>query len=221
MRMGAATLSRNMTVVRRGDDLVLVNSVRLDDQGLAELERLGKVTDVIRLAGGHGSDDPFYKQRYDATIWDVAGQRYFEGVDFNKGRTYFHSDHALDGEKVPPLPGAQLFRFSTEPPEGLVLLPHEGGTLLSGDVLHNWASGRGHFNWVGRVGFRVMGFIGPHKVGKGWLDLCKPDSAELQSLLELPFVNVIPAHGDVVLGNAPAKYRPAVAAYADRVRRSS
>ena len=60
MRMGAATLSRNMTVVRRGDDLVLVNSVRLDDQGLAELERLGKVTDVIRLAGGHGSDDPFY-----------------------------------------------------------------------------------------------------------------------------------------------------------------
>lgn len=221
MRMGPATLSRNMTVVQRGDDLVLVNSVRLDDQGLAELERLGTVTDVIRLAGAHGSDDPFYKQRYGATVWDVAGQRYFEGLDFNKGRTYFHSDHALGGEVVPPLPGARLFRFSTEPPEGLILLAHEGGTLISGDVLHHWAEGREHFNWVGRVGFRLMGFIGPHQVGKGWLDACKPDPAELASLLELPFVHVIPAHGDIVHGDGPEKYRPAVAAYTEKRRRSS
>ena len=41
--------SRNMTVVRRSDKLVVVNSVRLDDAGLAALDKLGKVTDVIRL----------------------------------------------------------------------------------------------------------------------------------------------------------------------------
>lgn len=35
-----------MTVVRNGDRLVLVNSVRLDDNGLAALEKLCKVTDV-------------------------------------------------------------------------------------------------------------------------------------------------------------------------------
>lgn len=106
MRMGLATLSRNTTVVQRGDEQVLVNSVRLGEQGLVELERLGQVTDVIRRAGARGSDAPFYKQRYGATIWDVAGQRSFEGSDFTKGRTDFHSDHALDGEAVPPLPGA-------------------------------------------------------------------------------------------------------------------
>ncbi len=42
--------SRNMTVVRRGDRLVLVNSVRLDDAGIATLATLDKVTDVVRLA---------------------------------------------------------------------------------------------------------------------------------------------------------------------------
>ncbi len=41
--------SRNMTVVREPAGLVLVNSVRLSDQGLTRLDALGKVTDVIRL----------------------------------------------------------------------------------------------------------------------------------------------------------------------------
>ena len=42
--------SRNMTVVREGERLVLVNTVRLDEAGLAALDKLGKVTDVVRIA---------------------------------------------------------------------------------------------------------------------------------------------------------------------------
>ena len=55
--------------------MILVNSVRLDVAGLAALEALGRVTDVIRLAGNHGMDDPFYKDRYGAKVWAVRGQR--------------------------------------------------------------------------------------------------------------------------------------------------
>lgn len=217
-RLGPITMSRNMTVIARGDDLVLVNSVRLDPHGLAQLDALGRVTDVIRLAAAHGSDDPFYKDRYGATVWDIEGQRYFEGTDARKGKTYFVSDHALGNGPVPPLPGARSIRLSTQPPEGLLLLPHGGGTLVSGDVLHHWARGRDHFNLVGRVLMRGLGFVGPHRIGKGWLDACAPDPAELEALLELPFAHVLPAHGDPVLGDAPAKYRHAVQAYAERVR---
>lgn len=101
------------------------------------------------------------------------------------------------------------------------MLPDEGGTLISGDVLHHWAHGRGHFNWVGHIGFRLIGFIGPHAVGKGWLDVCEPDPGELESLLQLPFVHVLPAHGDVVLGDAASEYRPAVVAYAEKAGRPS
>jgi len=58
--------SRNMTVVRAGERLTLINSVRLSEEGLRALDALGKVTDVLRLAGFHGMDDPFYKDRYGA-----------------------------------------------------------------------------------------------------------------------------------------------------------
>src|SRR6478735_11956040 len=70
------TFSRNMSVVREGKRLILINSVRLDDEGLRALDALGTVTDVVRVAGYHGRDDPFYKERYGAKVWVVKGQRY-------------------------------------------------------------------------------------------------------------------------------------------------
>lgn len=214
MRIGPARFSRNMLVVARGGDLVLVNTVRLNDEGLAALDALGQVTDVIRIAAAHGRDDPFYKQRYGATVWDMKGQRYFKGIRWNRGATYFRSDHALDGEEVPPLPEGRLFHFGTTPPEAVLLLPHAGGTLVSGDSLQNWGRPAAHFNWIGRVMFGLAGFIGPHKLGKGWLDICHPDPERLRALFALPFANVIPAHGDPVIDDAPARYRPSLEAYA-------
>src|SRR5262245_57957912 len=76
---GPVRFSRNMTVIRQGRDLVLVNSLRLDDAGLAELEKLGDVRHVVRLAGFHGRDDAFYKQRYNARVSCVPGQYYARG----------------------------------------------------------------------------------------------------------------------------------------------
>ena len=61
--------SRNMTVIREGNDLTLINSVRLSEQGLTELDALGQVKHVIRLAGFHGMDDPFYKDRYGGCVF--------------------------------------------------------------------------------------------------------------------------------------------------------
>ena len=63
---------------------MLINSLRLDEEGLAKLDELGKVTDVIRLGGFHGSDDPFYKERYGATSWAIEGQVYFNGVKIHE-----------------------------------------------------------------------------------------------------------------------------------------
>ena len=65
--------SRNMTVVRVGERLIIFNSVRLSEEGLAELDRLGRVTDIVRLGSLHGRDDPFYVDRYDAEYWAMPG----------------------------------------------------------------------------------------------------------------------------------------------------
>ena len=65
--------SRNMTVVREGTALTVINSVRLDDAGLAKLEAVGRVTNVVRIGSLHGRDDAFYKTRYNATFWAPPG----------------------------------------------------------------------------------------------------------------------------------------------------
>ncbi len=214
LAFGPARFSRNMTVVRRGGELVLFNTVRLNDAGLAELDALGRVAHVVRLSGFHGMDDPFYKVRYGATVWNLKGQRYFEGVDLVNGATYFEADEDLDSDRLPPLPQARLFRFSTTPPEGVVILPLAGGTAISGDSFQNWADPEKHFNEAGREQFGSWGFIGPAKLGPGWVRNHHPDPAELQALLDLGFANLVPSHGDPLLSGASEAYRAEVVAYA-------
>lgn len=98
------SFSRNMVVVRQGERLVLVNSMRLHDTGLAALDELGTVTDVIRLAGFHGMDDPFYKERYGAKTWVVDGMTYHRGFDATKpGATpYFEADATMGPDTAGP-----------------------------------------------------------------------------------------------------------------------
>lgn len=51
--------NRNMIIVRKKNKLSLINTVRLNDNGLASLDALGKVENVIRIGAFHGRDDAF------------------------------------------------------------------------------------------------------------------------------------------------------------------
>jgi hypothetical protein len=202
--------SRNMTIVREGERLVLVNSVRLDDAGLAALDALGKVSDVVRLAANHGQDDPFYADRYGAKVWVVKGQRYTPGFDTSVTDTYFTPHVEMDEATKLPLAGARLYVFHSTPSEGLLVLERDGGVCVSGDCLQHWHAPDAYFSFLGRAMMRMMGFIKPHNLGPGWLKQCKPPKEELKGVLGLEFANVVPSHGDPVLGDALAKYRPAL-----------
>jgi hypothetical protein len=202
--------SRNMTVVKQGDQLILVNTVRLDDAGLAALDKLGKVTDVIRLAGNHGVDDPFYADRYGAKVWVVKGQRYTAGFDTSRADTYFTPHHEVDETSALPIEGAKLHFLHGTPPEGLLVLPSHGGVVISGDCLQHWATSDEYFNWFGKVMMKLMGFIKPHNIGPAWLKQTKPPKPDLKKILELEFANVLPSHGAPVLGGARDSYRAAI-----------
>jgi hypothetical protein len=202
--------SRNMTVVRQGERLVLVNSVRLDDAGLAALDKLGRVTDVVRLAGNHGSDDPFYAERYGAKVWAIKGQRYTAGFDTSSPTTYFTPHHEVDASAELPIAGATLFVIDSKPSEGLLVLADHGGVVVSGDCLQNWAAADEYFSWLARPMMKLMGFIKAHNVGPAWLKACKPPKDQLRAILDLTFANVLPAHGAPVLGDARERYRAAL-----------
>jgi hypothetical protein len=201
--------SRNMTVVREGGRVVLVNTLRLDEAGLTALEKLGEVTDVMRLAGFHGADDAFCKDRYGAKVWAIAGQRYTTGFD-TSGEVYFEPDVEVGEASELPIGDARLRVFASRPPEALLVLPHAGGTVVAGDCLQNWSEKDAYFSWLAGVMMRFMGFIRPHNVGPGWLKQAKPPPDQLRAMLDLEFENVLPAHGSPVLGGARESYRPAI-----------
>jgi hypothetical protein len=55
--MPLLAIARNMTIVRDGDELTVINSVRLSAAGEAELRRLGAIKRLVRLGNFHGMDD--------------------------------------------------------------------------------------------------------------------------------------------------------------------
>jgi hypothetical protein len=201
--------SRNMTVLREDDGLVIVNSVRLDEGGLAALDRLGKVKHVVRIAGFHGADDAFYQERYGARVWALDGHKYVAGFD-QRGEEYFRADVAVGAATELPIAGAKLHLFSTRPAEGILFLAREGGIAIPGDALQNWDKKDDYFSFLGGVMMKVMGFIKPHNVGPAWLKQAKPPASELRGVLDHDFDHVLPAHGAEVIGGAKAAFRPAI-----------
>jgi len=206
------SFSRAMTVIREGNALTLINSMRLDDAGLAQLGELGEVKNVIRIAAFHGLDDPFYKSQYGAKVFALAGSGYGKGFDkqAREADSYFQPDVWMQPDATLPISNARLFVYETaSPTEGLILLNRDGGVLVAGDSLQNWSVDE-YFNLPAKILMRLMGFIKPHNVGPGWYKASKPDPAEIRTVLDLEFDHVLPVHGEPVLGGAKDKYRPAI-----------
>ena len=202
---------RAMTVVRGDDGLVLFNSMRLSDDGLRDLESLGELKHVVRLAGFHGRDDGFYRDRYGAKVYAVQGQSYFRGMNPKKGKPFMEPDVWLTEQSDLPLRDGRLKVIgSCRPPEALCLLERHGGVLIAGDSLQHTPEPDEYFNVPGKLMMKRMGFMKPYNVGPGWLQFARPSAADVRSILELDFAHVLPSHGDVVIGDAREKYRPAI-----------
>lgn len=206
-------IGRSMTVVRCDDGLTIINSMRLSDEGLRELDALGEVKHVIRIGGFHGRDDGFYRERYGAKVYAVEGQTYVRGMDPKKGKggVYMEPDEWLDERSVLPIADAKLKLFpSSNPPEAICRLQREGGILVAGDSLQHTPEPDEHFNLLARIMMKRMGFFVPYNVGPGWLQFARPTRADVRSILELDFEHVLPGHGAPVIGSAKEKYRPVI-----------
>lgn len=196
--------SRTMTVVREGGALTLLNTVRLDDDGLAALERLGQVRHVVRLGAFHGRDDPFYCDRYAATLWALPG------VTHADGRA---TARTLAPGGPCPLADGQVFAFaSARVPEAAVLLAREGGILITCDAIQNWTHVDRFFSPQCGELFAAQGLIRPANIPSTWREACRPDPDEFARLLALPFRHLISAHGEPLRDEAHARVAAGVAA---------
>lgn len=189
--------SRNMTVVRDGDALTIINSVRLDDAGLQALERLGEVKHVIKLGAFHGYDDPFYVDRYRPTLWALPGMTHEGGL----------ATDAVLGPDACPIRDASVFAYETvKAPEGLLVIHREGGVVIACDSLQNWAAVDRFFDEPSAAMMTQFGFIRPTNVGPGWARYAEPQARDFARVLELPFRHLLSAHGTPVVGDAKERY---------------
>ncbi len=179
--------SRNMTIVRDGDDLTLINTVRLDDDGLAVLDKLGRVNRVVKLGAFHGIDDPFYIDRYDAEMWALPGMTHEGGLS---------TAVELEVGGDMPFSDCSLFVFETsKSPEGLLLIARDGGILISCDSLQNWAEPDRFFSEESAKRMAEYGFFQKANVGPGWLRESAPQPDDFERVKALPFRHLLSAHG--------------------------
>ncbi len=179
--------SRNMTIVRDGTELTLINTVRLDDAGLAKLDALGTVKHVVKIGALHGLDDAFYRQRYGATLWSLPGMPHEHGLQADK--------LLLPGGEM-PFKGASVFVFeSTKLPECIVRIDREGGILVACDALQNWVGPDAFFSDESRKMMADMGFFQSANLGPVWMQVNEPKVQDFTRLRAMPFRHALCGHG--------------------------
>jgi hypothetical protein len=179
--------SRNMVIVRDAGKLTLINAVRLDDGGLARLDALGRVTNLVKIGSLHGHDDAFYKARYGATFWALPGMPHGHGLV---------PDKLLAPEGDMPFPGASLFVFaSTKLPECILRIDRDGGIAVACDALQNWVSPDAFFSDESKKTMTEMGFFQSANVGPVWIQVNEPKGEDFARLRAFPFRHALCGHG--------------------------
>ena len=190
--------SRNMTIVREGDKLSIINSVRLDEKGLAELDALGKVVNVVRIGDMHGVDDPFYVQRYGAAYWSLPGMTVPDGIQVRKVLT-------PGGEM--PFANCTLFEFKTcKRPEAILRLDREGGIMIACDSLQNWVEPDEFCLDETVANMRGMGFFTAANLGPAWMHESAPQAEDFKRLKLIPFKHALCGHGVPLRDTAQQAY---------------
>ena len=191
-------VSRNMIIVREGNDLSLINTVRLNNEGLASLNKLGQVTKVVRIGAFHGYDDAFYIDHYQAKLWAVKNMVHQSGKK---------TDIELTVNGPMPFSNCSLFNFATTAhPEAILILNIPEGTLLiTCDSIQNWTHPDKFFSESSAKMFQEQGLIKVANIPDTWLGACKPDLSELKKLKAIQCDHLLSAHGEPLKNNAHEK----------------
>ena len=220
-RLAPATIiNRNMGIVRSGDDLILVNPVRLRRTQEEQLQELGNIRHAVRLGYHHGCDDLYYRDKYNLTFWRQPNSDLYPAPA---------PDQVLREGGACPVPGGQFIEFrSARYPEAVLWVPQIGGLLLACDALQYWQSWRG-CTWCGRNLLRLSGFRHGMQVAPTWRLQMTPEGCDpahwlqedFERLLQLPVCHFMAAHGEFCADTAGEKIATAVCRAFPDIRRAA
>lgn len=190
------SMNRNMIIVKQGNELSLINAVRISEQELEKLETLGQIQHVIRLGDFHGLDDQFYIDRYQATFWSQSHHcNYPELIPH----------HIISSNTQPPIQQAEFFIFEQATCPEAILFIKDQKLLISTDSIQYWNDWK-YFTWLSKIIIYLMGFRLTLFIGGPWLKKVTPKHGSLKSdferLLKLDFEHLIAAHGTLLKNTA-------------------
>lgn len=200
--------SNNMVIVRDGKQLTLINTLRLNEEGLKALENLGMVSNVVRIGAFHDTYDLFYLDRYKAKFWALRGMIHHNNrqADFLIGET-----------DTMPFPKASFFTFkTTSQPEAIIHIDREGGILITCDSIKNWTRIDEYFSKKTGKEFLEQGLIKPLSIDKVWLGAMNPKNSDFESMKKLNFRHLISAHGEPNKDTADKQLLPVLEALSKR-----
>jgi hypothetical protein len=197
-------ISRTMTILEGEDGLVLLNAVRLSEEGEAELAKLGVVKHLIKLSDSHGIDEPYVVKRYQPEVWALPEAKLKGGI--SAARKLSTNGPVANG-RVLAFPGISGWA------EVAYLTPHGGGTLVTCDALQHHVDLQ-HTSFFMRVMTPLMGFKGGLIVASMWRKYQKVRGEQVRrafaEITERSFANLVTGHGPPIAGDADRLARAAV-----------
>ncbi|ODN43549.1 hypothetical protein [Piscirickettsia litoralis] len=186
--------SRNMTIINQNGDLTLINTVRLSDDGLNQLDNIGQVKHVVRIGAFHGRDDAFYLDRYNAEFWAFGSIEKPVGQKIN---------HSLSDSSSLPINDYQFFKFlGSSPEEGFIYCNCHGGIIFTCDSIKNWIEVDQFFSGESGRAASEAGEIAKARISPIWLEATGMRKEAFNQILGLKFKHLISAHGDVLKNTA-------------------
>lgn len=182
-------MNRNMVILQNGPELILINPVRMNEEGLAALDLLGSVSKIIRLGDFHGLDDEFYLNRYNCEFWAQQGQATYKSPSPTK---------IIGASTTGPIKNSEFFIFESAIFPEAALLIKEHRLLITTDSIQYHADWS-YFSWFTKLVFKLLGFKVGLNIGGPWLKRVTPKGKTLkkdfEALLILDFEAIIAAHG--------------------------
>jgi hypothetical protein len=185
-------MNRNMVILQSGSEITLINPVRMNEEGLAALDILGKVSKIIRLGDFHGLDDEFYLKRYKCEFWSQQDQETYKSPIPTK---------TITASTAGPINNSQFFIFESAIFPEAALLIKEHKLLITTDSIQ-YHSDWSYFSRFTKFVFKLLGFKNGLNIGGPWLKRVTPKGKSLkndfEAILALDFDAVIAAHGALI-----------------------
>lgn len=188
--------SRNMIIVESDGDLALINTVRLNEVGLRQLDELGQVKHVMSIGAFHGRDDRFYLDRYQAQLWTVHSEK-------DEDAPRYHATRYLKDTDQLPIKNAHFWMFKNASlVEGFIYIDTHGGIIITCDSIKNWVEVDQFFSAETAKEALSRGEIAKARISPIWLQATGVQRVDFDGLLALKFKHLISAHGDVLRNSA-------------------